>query len=196
MTNIKNILNIKYNNIKPAPGKVLVSEPFMDDYYFKRSVILLADHSEEGSFGIIVNKPIHIQLTDVITDIRGFNASVYLGGPVKTDSIFFTHTLGHRIEGSIKILEGLYWGGDLGDVKTLINNREIGPAQIRFYLGYSGWSPKQLNNELKRDSWLVTKATADTLMNTDGQELWNRLIVDLGKQYAHWTKFPVDPGMN
>ena len=91
MTNLKNILKIKYNNIKPAPGKVLVSEPFMDDYYFKRSVILLADHSEEGSFGIIVNKPIHIQLADVITDIKGFNASVYLGGPVKPTA-FFSHT--------------------------------------------------------------------------------------------------------
>lgn len=196
MTNLRNILNIKYNNIKPGPGKILVAEPFMNDYYFKRSVVLLADHSDDGSFGIIVNKPLKLKIQDVHTDIRSFAAPIHLGGPVHNDRIFFTHTLGNEIDGSIEILDGLYWGGDLNQIKSLIAAGVLTPNQVRFYLGYSGWSPNQLNQELKRNSWLVGRVSTTFLLQNPPNELWNKAVESLGSNYAHWTKFPVEPSQN
>jgi putative transcriptional regulator len=196
MTNLRNILNIKYNNIKPAPGKILVAEPFMNDYYFKRSVVLLADHSDEGSFGIIINKPLKLKIQDVHTDIKGFAAPIHLGGPVSNDRIFFTHTLGNEIEGSIKILDGLYWGGNINQIKGLIAAGVLTPDHIRFYLGYAGWSPHQLEEELKRNSWLVGKGSTSFILQNLPNELWKKAVESFGSKYEHWTKFPVEPIQN
>lgn len=196
MTNLRNILNIKYNNIKPAPGKILVAEPFMNDYYFKRSVVVLADHSHEGSFGIIVNKPLKLKIQEIHTDIKGFAAPIYLGGPVSHDRLFFTHTLGNEIEGSSKILEGLYWGGNINQLKSLIAAGVITPDQVRFYLGYAGWSANQLDDELKRNSWLVGKGSTPFILQTPPNDLWKKAVESLGSNYEHWTKFPVEPNQN
>jgi putative transcriptional regulator len=196
MTNFKNILNIKYNNIKPAPGKVLVSEPFMNDYYFKRAVVLLADHSDDGSFGIIMNKPLRLHIQDVYPDIKGFQAKIYLGGPVNNDRFFFTHTVGNQIEGSIKIMDGLFWGGNINQIKAQIAKGELRQDQIRFYLGYSGWSPNQLTDELKRNSWLVGKFNSAFLLQNQPEDLWKKAVESFGSTYEHWTKFPVEPHLN
>ncbi len=110
MTDINDILKIKTNDIKPAKGKILISEPFLIDYYFKRSVVLLAEHNEEGTFGLIINKPVDIALSDVLHDFPEFDSPVYLGGPVKTDSLYFIHTLGDRLENSLEITRRIILG--------------------------------------------------------------------------------------
>merc|ERR1712065_46093 len=92
---------------------ILISEPFLLDYYFKRSVVLLCDHSDEGSFGVIMNKPLSVKLNEVVKDFPDFAAPIYLGGPVQNDSLFFLHTIGDKIEGSVEVINGLFWGGDL-----------------------------------------------------------------------------------
>ena len=136
MTDINDILKIKTNDIKPAKGKILISEPFLIDYYFKRSVVLLAEHNEEGTFGLIINKPVDIALSDVLHDFPEFDSPVYLGGPVKTDSLYFIHTLGDRLENSLEITEGLYWGGDIEVVKEMITLGKITAKEIKFFVGY------------------------------------------------------------
>ena len=82
----------------------------MGDYYFGRSVILLAEHNDEGSFGVIMNKPVIASFNEVLKDFPEFNAPMYLGGPVETDSLFYIHTIGEQLEGASEILDGLYWG--------------------------------------------------------------------------------------
>ena len=84
-----NIFKIDPGNIKPMQGRVLISEPFLNDYYFKRSVVLLVEHDDEGSFGLIINKPLKLKLSDVSKEFSNFEADVYLGGPVKTENIYF-----------------------------------------------------------------------------------------------------------
>lgn len=196
MTDINDILKIKTNDIKPAKGKILISEPFLFDYYFKRSVVLLAEHNEEGSFGLILNKQVDLALRDVLQDFPEFDAPVYLGGPVKTDSLYFIHTLGDRLENSLEIIDGLYWGGDIEVVKEMITLNKINSKEIKFFVGYSGWVSKQLVGELARNSWLVASIKAKQVMEANPDKLWKESLKRLGKEYAYWANFPSDPIMN
>jgi len=119
METIKPIYN------EPHSGKILISEPFLNDFYFKRSIVLLAEHTTEGSFGLIVNKPVDLSLNEVIKDFSDFDAKVFIGGPVRTDSLFVLHTLGNIIPDSQKIIEGIYWGGNMELIKNMIINNNI-----------------------------------------------------------------------
>jgi putative transcriptional regulator len=196
MTNINDILRIRTNDVKPVKGSILISEPFLMDYYFKRSVVLLAEHNEEGTFGLILNKPIDVRFTGLIKDFPAFNASLHLGGPVKTDSLFFIHTLGEQVDESAPIKDGLYWGGNLNTVKELMLLDKIRPDQIRFFVGYSGWVHKQLEGELQRNSWVVSNLSVEQIMKSDNADLWTDSLLELGGEYAYWVNFPDDPGMN
>lgn len=196
MTDINDILKIKTNDVKPSKGKILISEPFLIDYYFKRSVVLLAEHNEDGTFGLILNKQVDLLLSEVLKDFPAFNAPVYLGGPVKTDSVYFIHTLGDRLENSLEIIEGLYWGGDIEVVKEMITLGKITPKEIKFFVGYSGWISRQLEGELARNSWLVANIKAKQVMESDPDKLWKDSLKKLGKEYAYWSNFPSDPIMN
>ena len=196
MTDINNILKIHTTNLKPAKGRILISEPFLLDYYFKRSVVLLAEHNEEGSFGIIINKPVKMSLTDIITDFPVFEAPVYLGGPVKTDSLFFIHTLGELVPDSMEIIDGLFWGGDIEAIKEMIVIGRITTSQIKFFMGYSGWVANQLEGELKKNSWLVSNTNAKQVMHDKIDVLWESSLKNLGEDFAYWTNFPEDPAMN
>jgi len=196
MTDINDILKIRTNNLKPTKGKILISEPFLVDYYFKRSVVLLAEHNEEGSFGLIINKPVDIILSDILKDFPVFDTPVFLGGPVKTDSLYFIHTLGKEIENSLEITEGLYWGGEIEHVKELITIGKVQPNEIKFFVGYSGWVSKQLEGELARNSWLVANTNARQVMKSNPENLWNDTVNNMGSDYAYWTNFPTDPTHN
>ncbi len=196
MSSLSNFLKIKTNNISPAKGRILISEPFLLDYYFKRSVVLLAEHNDEGSFGIIMNKPVNAKLNEIVKDFPDFESQLFLGGPVKNDSLFFIHTLGDKIDNSMEIIRGLYWGGDLEQVKEMITLKMMDPNDIRFYIGYSGWAAKQLDGELKRNSWVVSGMTAPKLLNTNPSHLWDVSLKNLGVEYSYWTNFPADPAMN
>jgi len=196
MKEIDRFIQIKSNDLKPAKGRVLLSEPFMGDYYFGRSVILLAEHNDEGSFGIILNKPVTAGFNEVLKDFPEFNAPIYLGGPVESDSLFYVHTIGENLEGAVEILNGLYWGGDIEVLKEMILLKVVQPKDIRFFIGYSGWAADQLTTELKRNSWVITRAPKTELMKMDPLNMWETLLGKMGDTYKYWSKFPIDPNMN
>ena len=110
--------------IKPKQGTILISEPSLRDFFFRQSVILLAEHNEEGTFGLIINKPIEVKLKEIIKGFPAYKLPVYLGGPVKTDSLYYLHTHG-EIEGSLLVMDGLYWGGDLDKIRELMKLKEM-----------------------------------------------------------------------
>jgi putative transcriptional regulator len=190
------LIQIKTNNLKPVKGRVLLSEPFMGDYFFGRSVVLLADHNDEGSFGVIVNKRVSNRLGDYIKDFPVSDMPLYLGGPVESNRMFFIHTFGEVIDQSVPIFRGLYWGGNIEDVKELAASNLLNEDNIRFFVGYSGWGAKQLHSELKRNSWVVTHINADQIFKTQPDELWKKLTLQLGTNYQLWKTFPEDPAMN
>jgi len=196
MEDADNIFKIDPGNIKPVQGRVLISEPFTNDYYFKRSVVLLIEHSDEGTFGLIINKPLKLKLEDVSKEFSTFDTGIYLGGPVKTENMYFIHRLGNRIKGSVEIKEGIYWGGDVEQVKEMIDRHEISTSDIRFFIGYSGWIPKQLENELENNAWVVSTINSSEIMKADIETLWDRLVTRLGDKYKLWTTFPTNPSVN
>ncbi len=189
------LFKIKHNNIAPSKGRILLSEPFSKDIYFKRSVVLLTEHNPHGSVGFILNKPIDFNINKLIKDFPEFTANVSIGGPVKTDSIHFVHVLGDLIPGSMHVMDDLYWGGDFDTLKELIVTGIIKPDQIRFFVGYSGWHPKQLDNEIGKDFWLVTKLTSHDIM-AFSDDIWKQTLSKLGEKYKIWSNFPENPGMN
>ncbi len=192
-----NIDFFKIENTKVArQGRILVSEPFLNDTYFRRSVVLLTEHSKEGSVGFVLNKPVELTISDVLKDFPEFDASISIGGPVNTNTIHYIHTLGNLIPNSVKVLKNLYWGGDFETIKALIMQGKIMRNDIRFFLGYAGWSPKQLDNELSANSWLITELDGETIMRSIDLKLWQETLHKLGDKYRTWINFPENPGMN
>lgn len=186
----------KLNKIKPGKGTVLISEPFLDDDYFKRSVILLCEHNEEGTFGFVLNNYIDIALTDLIEDLPAFDTRISIGGPVNSDNLFYLHTLGENIPGSIEVFDGIYMGGSFEVLQVALESGTLQRDQVRFFVGYSGWSPGQLDDEISRNSWFVGKAKADDLMNPDIENLWQKVLQDMGSNFSLIAGYPENPNMN
>ena len=195
-------MNINYdffetdNDLVPQKGRVLISEPFLLDNYFKRSIILLTEHNEEGSVGFVLNKPINIKVHEVIENFPRFNSIVSLGGPVNTNSLHFIHTLGDIIPDSVKVIHNIYWGGDFNVVERLIKSDNISNDQIRFFLGYSGWHANQLENELAENAWIISEIPPEEIMAPMNKHFWNRTLKKMGKKYEMWSNFPENPQMN
>jgi putative transcriptional regulator len=189
------LFKIKHNNVAPKQGLILVSEPFSPDGIFNRSVILLVEHNEKGTVGFILNKPIKKNMSELSDKFGKFDIKVSIGGPVENGNIYFIHTYGKKIPGSIKIKDNLYWGGDFKILQTLIEEKAIDDKKIRFFIGYSGWDKEQLLNEIKKDFWLVSDIEVDTIMNYD-TEIWSKAVSKLGKPYKIWQYFPENPNLN
>ena len=183
--------------IKPKKGDLLIAEPsIIGDSSFNRSIILLADHNEDGSIGFILNKPLDYTLQDLIPEIKS-KFKIYNGGPVEQDNLYFIHKVPELIPNSIEISLGIYWGGDFNTVAELIANNELSENSIRFFLGYSGWESNQLENELKINSWVVTENIyKKAIIEKDYHFFWKEKMVELGEEYSIWCNAPENPSAN
>ena len=180
-----------------AAGSLLLSEPFMYDENFKRTVVLICDHSEDnGTIGLILNKPIKLRLHDLVEKFPSLDGTLFLGGPVGTDSLQFLHRLGNKIENSIPLADNLYWGGDIEQVKELIGRKKIAPNDIRFFIGYSGWGYDQLMDELKENSWIIAIASSKYVFDSEKDSLWKEVMSQLGGIYNTMARYPENPALN
>src|SRR5687768_13351394 len=150
--------------LKPAPGRVLISEPYMPDNHFSRSIVLLGEHNEEGTFGFVLNHYLELSMNEVMNNFPEFSGRIARGGPVKTNNLYYIHTLGKEIEGSLLIKKGLYMGGSFESVHNLIQQGKITPGNMRFFVGYAGWSQGQLEGELEQNAWVVSEASVKEIM--------------------------------
>lgn len=180
---------------EPEKGKLLLAEPFMLDPNFKRSVVLLCEHNEQGTMGFIINKKTELSLNDVVLDFPDFEAPVYFGGPVQPNTLQFLHR-GNPIENSIEIVEGIYWGGSFEELKTLMTVGAVKADDFLFLVGYCGWDENQLNFEMAEKSWVIADADEETIFNENPNSLWSEVMRKLGKKYAVMASFPEDPSLN
>jgi putative transcriptional regulator len=180
-----------------AAGRLLISEPFMMDPNFRRSVILLTEYSEEGAMGFILNHASEFLLGDILPDLSYSEIPVFIGGPVANNTLHFIHRCPEKINDGIEIGEGVFWGGDFEKVKELITSYQLNAEEIRFFTGYSGWTPKQLDDEIKENSWIVAnQLSIDTIFSQDEDNLWREVVIGLGQRYAHIANFPENPSLN
>lgn len=180
----------------PKKGRILISEPFLNDTYFKRSIVFLTEHNDEGSVGFVLNKPVDMKVHEVIQDFPEIDAVICIGGPVNTNTIHYIHTLGDIIPNSIHVVGDIYWGGDFDTVKKLTTIGKLSSNNIRFFLGYSGWNPNQLTEELERNSWVVTDIEPSRIMSVRNGSFWKEVLNNVGNKYALWPNFPEDPQFN
>ncbi|MFK8037735.1 MAG: YqgE/AlgH family protein [Crocinitomicaceae bacterium] len=185
-----------YNRMSPAKGKVLITEPFLEDDYFERSIILLGEHNEEGSFGFVLNNYTDLKL-DEVSDFTYFDSHISIGGPVDPQHLYYIHSFGLDIPGSIQIADNLFMGGDFDAIKKHASLGLIKKKQIRFFIGYSGWTKGQLDDELEKNAWLVSDIIdSDKLMDDTYVTIWEDYMRHQGGKYKAFAQFPIDHKLN
>lgn len=185
---------MKISNL--STGKILVSEPFISGLDFQRSVVLLVDYGEDGAFGVVLNKPVSYSLHHIMFGTEFKDIYPYKGGPVEKNLLFFIHALGDQIEGSASIDGQLYWGGNYHQVRELLKNNVLHENNIWFFMGYAGWSAKQLEREVDEGVWVVAETPLLELMQVDRKQMWRDAVSALGNPYNHWVNFPLHPIYN
>lgn len=197
MAAYNNIFKIKHNNLLPTKGSILISEPFLQDAYFQRAVVLLVEHNTNGTMGFVLNKKTNLVINDFFSELEKLSdIPIYLGGPVSSNRLFFIHTLDELIPDSVKIADGLYFDGDFDILKQYIIDGNSVKGKVKFFLGYSGWTKGQLGIEIKEDSWMVSQSANVNVMLADGESFWKDSLEVLGNQYKTWINFPKDPHLN
>jgi putative transcriptional regulator len=179
-----------------SSGILLISDPFLKDPNFMRTVVLICDHQAEGTFGFVLNRPYDQQLGDLITDLEGSKFPVYYGGPVQVDTVHFLHKCPDLIPGGMEVIDGIYWGGDFEIVVSLIKEKKLKQTDIRFYIGYSGWGEGQLETEMKEKAWITFNATKKLVFHKQAEMIWQDALKAMGGEYAQMVNYPIDPQLN
>ena len=132
---------------------------------------------------------------EALDDFPEFDACVYWGGSLKLDSIYYIHSIA-GLNGAHKIADGVYWGGDYVQLKLMIEAGQVAPKQIKFLAGYSAWSPKQLEQEIRTENWWITQADKFSILVEEPTVVWGNVLRRMGHVYGIMNDFPEDPGMN
>lgn len=181
----------------PEKGDFLISEPSMGDPNFDRTVILVCEHNEEGTFGLVMNQLTKLNLNDVLNEELLFEGSLFLGGPVEQNTLHFVHHNSIDIPGAVALNEELSWSGDFEEVKWMMKSGMLSADDIKFFLGYSGWGSGQLRDELDRQSWFVRKnARKEEVFDLGHDELWKAILNKMGGKYKLFSNYPPDPRLN
>ncbi|MCH3885573.1 YqgE/AlgH family protein [Tenacibaculum aquimarinum] len=182
--------------LKPTKGRLLIAEPsILNDNSFKRSIVLLTEHTDKNTVGFILNRPLPYTVNDLIPEID-CNFTVFQGGPVEQDNLYFVHNVPDLIPNSIEVANGIYWGGNFESLKTLLINKLIKSNEIRFFLGYSGWGSNQLNDELTTNSWFISENDFPNIFATDNETIWKNKLLQKGGKYKLWANAPSDINLN
>jgi len=179
----------------PVPGDVLVAEPPMADPNFRRTVILLCEHTTEGSFGLVLNRPTGLSLAQATDEGLPFDAELWMGGPVQPDTLHYLHPYGD-LDGALPVIDDVFWGGDFEALRHGIEDGWLDAERVRFFVGYSGWGSGQLDAEVDENAWIVLTATADLVFADGDDALWRQILRQLGGEYALLSTFPDDPRLN
>ena len=191
------LFNYSFDKIEPKKGDLLISEPFLADPNFSRTVILLCEHNDEGSFGFVLNKPADVKLNELIEGSGDRKDSIYVGGPVQQNTLQFIHKNDGLIEGGIEVTDGIFWGGNFEQMLTMMESNLIKSTDIKFFVGYSGWASGQLKGELEVNSWIISRdVNISQIFDTDVESLWKEVLNTMGGKFKIVANFPVDPRLN
>ena len=188
-----------FKNKNYEKGSLLIANPVLPDPNFSRTVILLCDHDEQGSFGLVINRSTQLKAPDLFLNInilKSYNEKIYLGGPVSQSMVFFLCRSPSAAGKLDEVCSGVYLGSNLETLELLYAGLENPEQDIRFYLGYSGWSGGQLAEEMEQNSWLVQKANEQFIFLDSESLIWPKAVNSLGEKYQYLTKAPVNPQWN
>ena len=177
-------------------GGLIMASAVMLESNFKRTVLLMCEHNDEGSLGFVLNRPMEIKVSDAISGFDDVDIPLHMGGPVQADTVHYLHSRGDVIDGSHEVLPGVFWGGEQEQLSYLLSSGIVSPSEVRFYLGYAGWASGQLEAEFEEGSWYTTDATKDIIFSGDYERMWARTVRSKGGDYLFAANSPELPGMN
>lgn len=194
------IFNIDIESKAPYQGSLLVAEPFLQESYFNHAVVTLVSYDrKDGALGLVMNNITDFKMPDLLPQIDRTEETekieVFLGGPVADDRLFYIHTLGPEvISDAAPVGGGLYVGGKFEDVVNYVNSGYPTDGRIRFFVGYSGWVPGQLEEEIGNNVWAVTDLPQDPSDMLSGADdpYWHRIVKNMGLKYRSWLYHPRD----
>lgn len=192
------VFQVESNKVLPCQGGLLISAPFLHDYHFSRSVVLMIDHNEEGSMGIVLNKNFSnlMTLNELVPTLEPLPPiPLYKGGPVGRETLFYLHTLSY-LKDALPLGNGLYLNGDFNQMQQYILSGEPTQGVVRFFMGYAGWQKGQLKKEIEENTWVVCNESKVNLLNMYLRDLWQETLCDMGGKYAIWSRYPKYPTMN
>lgn len=165
--------------------RLLIAMPQLQDPNFSRTVSLLASFDGNGAFGIVLNRPMPLSVDQLLTDQMTFPADktlpLYFGGPVQENSLWFLHSYPDLHNDGIQILENLFLCTNLKTVEAVVTQHAHDPNPLfRFFLGYAGWSPGQLESEIAQSSWVTGSVDINELYSCDPEQFWTHALARLG----------------
>jgi len=179
-------------------GTLLIASPEIETGLFFRGVILICEHNPGGSFGILINKPLDLDLPEEIIsmgDITNPHVSIRAGGPIQTNQMMLLHSFIQTDQQTLNVCEGVFLGGDLQLLHEMITEDEDAPF-IHLCFGYAGWTPGQLEREFLDGSWYIHQANERYIFHTDPENLWRTILRDMGGKYATLSTIPEDLSVN
>ena len=183
---------------KINPGNLLISTPnILSDYYFKRSIVLITEINDREVMGLIINKELDYNLSDIDSSVNAKKIKVFSGGPVNQDNLFFIHKEPKIIKNSRFCYDNLCFGGDYEKLIEMINNKELDwKNKVKFFSGYSGWTIEQLNEEIKEGSWIIDTKKNINVFENNVKYLWKNKIKKSNTEFKIWLNAPNDPQNN
>ncbi len=167
----------------------------MADPNFRRTVVLLCEHTTEGSFGLVLNRPTGLALSQATDEPLPFDTDLWMGGPVQPDTLHYLHPYAD-LDGTLPVLDAVFWGGDFEALQAEVAHGDVDPARVRFFVGYSGWGAGQLDAEVDEGAWIVVPGSRDLVFADGDDALWRQVLRQLGGEYALLSTFPDDPRLN
>jgi len=178
-------------------GTFLISTPEIETGIFFRAVVLVCEHNPNGSFGLVINKSLELELPEEIINIHNLanpNVGIRAGGPVQTNQMMLLHTSDLITQQTLQITDNVFLGGDLQFLQEAITD-EQGP-QIHLCFGYAGWGAGQLEREFLDGSWFLQPASKQHIFDIPPDKLWQTLLREMGGKYATLSMIPEDLTLN
>jgi putative transcriptional regulator len=178
-------------------GTFLIATPDIDSGFFFRGIILVCEHNANGSFGLLINKSLDLELPEEIVNINHLvnpRIGIRAGGPVQTNQMMLLHSSSQIENQTLKICEDVYLGGDLQFLQEVITDQN-GPF-VHLCFGYAGWGAGQLEREFLDGHWFLYPASARHIFHVSPDKLWQTLLREMGGKYATLSMIPEDLTLN
>jgi putative transcriptional regulator len=179
--------------VESLAGRLLISSPSLLDPNFRRTVVLMTHHDEEGAVGLVLSRPSELEIAEAVPDLGDLPYAddvVYIGGPVQPEAVVVLVELDEPDDNVEPIV------GNVAYLPPDIAPDEFSLVRARVFAGYSGWGPGQLEAELEEPAWIVATAVPDDVFAPDPEELWRTVLHRKGGKYALIATMPYDPRLN
>lgn len=183
--------------VQVREGCLLIANPTLRDPNFSRTVVLLCEHGDEGSMGLVVNRPTAHRVAEAIAGMpECATQTLFWGGPVQQQLVLVLHRYALEAPGGREITDGMALGNDLDALVQVLESSPDPASRVRIFSGYAGWAAGQLEAEMGVHSWIVSRAQAPLLFSVDPESLWSEALRQLGPGYEYMTTMPIDPRVN